>query len=229
MVVILFTLGMGFMGTFYPGMKVNPLDLSPNYAGSLMAVTNGIGALTGIAAPTMVGYLTTNVSFIRFFFFNLDLRKTENDEKKLKTYFSLLICSHHWKNGELFFGFRLQSLLLQRLFIRFGHPVKFNHGMSKKHANHPNPVLRNIIMAMTKSKLILIQNTNPPHTPNQVPNRQAKTSKYSLNVRNIVRILLYQKLGEQNESWESDSSSIVNVVMPANLVLKNLLISETMR
>ncbi len=24
---------MGFMGTFYPGMKVNPLDLSPNYAG----------------------------------------------------------------------------------------------------------------------------------------------------------------------------------------------------
>lgn len=25
---------MGFMGTFYPGMKVNPLDLSPNYAGT---------------------------------------------------------------------------------------------------------------------------------------------------------------------------------------------------
>lgn len=29
-------------------MKVNSLDLSPNYAGSLMATTNGIGALTGI-------------------------------------------------------------------------------------------------------------------------------------------------------------------------------------
>ena len=29
-------------------MKVNALDLSPNYAGSLMATTNGIGALTGI-------------------------------------------------------------------------------------------------------------------------------------------------------------------------------------
>lgn len=57
---------MGTMGAFYPGtvklildlnffyitflsgMKVNPLDLSPNYAGSLMATTNGIGALTGI-------------------------------------------------------------------------------------------------------------------------------------------------------------------------------------
>lgn len=62
LVVIWFTLAMGFMGTFYPGMKVNPLDLSPNYAGSLMAVTNGIGALTGVAAPVFVGVMTPNVS-----------------------------------------------------------------------------------------------------------------------------------------------------------------------
>lgn len=61
LVVAWFTLAMGFMGTFYPGMKVNPLDLSPNYAGSLMAVTNGIGALTGVAAPTFVGFMTPNV------------------------------------------------------------------------------------------------------------------------------------------------------------------------
>lgn len=53
---------MAFMGTFYPGMKVNPLDLSPNYAGSLMAVTNGIGAMTGVAAPVVVGWLTPEVS-----------------------------------------------------------------------------------------------------------------------------------------------------------------------
>lgn len=62
LVVVWFTLAMGFMGTFYPGMKVNPLDLSPNYAGSLMAVTNGIGALTGVAAPTFVGLMTPDVS-----------------------------------------------------------------------------------------------------------------------------------------------------------------------
>jgi hypothetical protein len=31
-------------------MKVNALDLSPNFAGTLMGITNGIGALTGIAA-----------------------------------------------------------------------------------------------------------------------------------------------------------------------------------
>lgn len=62
LVVALFTIAMGLMGTFYPGMKVNPLDLSPNYAGSLMAVTNGIGAITGIIAPYVVGIMTPNHS-----------------------------------------------------------------------------------------------------------------------------------------------------------------------
>lgn len=31
-------------------MKANSLDLSPNYAGSIMAVTNGIGAVPGFVA-----------------------------------------------------------------------------------------------------------------------------------------------------------------------------------
>ncbi|GAB0095292.1 putative inorganic phosphate cotransporter [Sergentomyia squamirostris] len=62
LVVILFTIAMGIMGTFYPGMKVNPLDLSPNYAGTLMAITNGIGAITGILAPYVVGVMTPNRS-----------------------------------------------------------------------------------------------------------------------------------------------------------------------
>ncbi|XP_008215710.1 putative inorganic phosphate cotransporter isoform X1 [Nasonia vitripennis] len=57
-VVILFTVGMTLMGTFYPGMKVNALDLSPNYSGTLMAITNGIAALTGIVTPYIVGILT---------------------------------------------------------------------------------------------------------------------------------------------------------------------------
>lgn len=65
LVVFYFTVAMGFMGTFYPGMKVNPLDLSPNYAGSIMAVTNGIGAITGIIAPYCVGLLTPTVSILQ--------------------------------------------------------------------------------------------------------------------------------------------------------------------
>lgn len=53
---------MGFMGTFYPGMKVNALDLAPNYAGTIMAITNGIGAITGIITPLLVGNITYCVS-----------------------------------------------------------------------------------------------------------------------------------------------------------------------
>ncbi|XP_055299422.1 sialin-like [Sitodiplosis mosellana] len=62
LVVGFFVTAMGIMGTYYPGMKVNALDLSPNYAGSLMALTNGIGALTGVASPVFVGYMTPNTS-----------------------------------------------------------------------------------------------------------------------------------------------------------------------
>lgn len=61
--VWMFTIAMGFMGTFYCGMKVNALDLSPNFAGTLMAIVNGVGAITGIIAPYLAGALTPNVSF----------------------------------------------------------------------------------------------------------------------------------------------------------------------
>lgn len=83
-VVAYFTLAMGFMGTFYPGMKVNPLDLSPNYAGSLMAVTNGIGALAGICAPNFVGVMAPNVSQIKLLIFSLNIFKLK--KKKLKPF-----------------------------------------------------------------------------------------------------------------------------------------------
>lgn len=62
LVITLFTLAMGTMGGFYPGMKLSPLDMSPNYAGTIMAVTNGIGALAGILGPYLVGVLTPNTS-----------------------------------------------------------------------------------------------------------------------------------------------------------------------
>lgn len=43
-------------------MKVNALDLSPNYSGTLMAIVNGIGAFSGILTPYIVGELTPNGS-----------------------------------------------------------------------------------------------------------------------------------------------------------------------
>ena len=62
-VICLLTIAMGFMGTYYCGMKVNALDLAPNYAGTLMAISNGLGAITGMISPSFVGMVTAEVSF----------------------------------------------------------------------------------------------------------------------------------------------------------------------
>ena len=57
-----FTIGMGLMGTFVPSLKVNALDLSPNYAGTLMAIVGTIGCMSGVIAPYIVGIMVPNVS-----------------------------------------------------------------------------------------------------------------------------------------------------------------------
>ncbi|KAH8260040.1 putative inorganic phosphate cotransporter [Drosophila bipectinata] len=62
LVVILFTLAMGTMGSYYAGMKLSPLDMSPNYAGTLMAMTNGIAACAGLVSPYVAGLLTPNAN-----------------------------------------------------------------------------------------------------------------------------------------------------------------------
>lgn len=61
LVVTLFMIGMACMGCYYAGVIVNGLDLSPNFAGSLMALQNGFSAMTGFAAPYFVGVLTPDV------------------------------------------------------------------------------------------------------------------------------------------------------------------------
>lgn len=66
LVVILFTICMGLMGAYYAGMKLSPLDMSPNYAGTLMAITNGIGAITGVITPYLVGVMTPNASLLEW-------------------------------------------------------------------------------------------------------------------------------------------------------------------
>ncbi|KAG5675847.1 hypothetical protein PVAND_005717 [Polypedilum vanderplanki] len=56
--VSMFTIAMGFMSAFYSGIKANNLDLSPNFAGAIMAITNGLGAVIGIVTPYMIGVIT---------------------------------------------------------------------------------------------------------------------------------------------------------------------------
>lgn len=45
------------------------MDLSPNYASTLMAITNGIGSLTGVLAPVTVGLMIPDV---KYYFLNLN-------------------------------------------------------------------------------------------------------------------------------------------------------------
>lgn len=62
-VITCFTLSMGLMGAYYAGIKLNSLDLAPNYAGSLMAIVNGCGAITGFLSPYVAGKIVPNVIY----------------------------------------------------------------------------------------------------------------------------------------------------------------------
>ncbi|XP_065355487.1 putative inorganic phosphate cotransporter [Calliphora vicina] len=61
-VITHFCLCLGTMGFYYAGVRLTPNDLSPNYAGTLMAITNGFGAFAGIIAPYSVGLMTPNTT-----------------------------------------------------------------------------------------------------------------------------------------------------------------------
>ncbi|KAJ8681375.1 hypothetical protein QAD02_017162 [Eretmocerus hayati] len=47
-------------GAGYPGVKANALDLSSNYAGTVMAISHGLSGLCGIAGPYLVGILVVD-------------------------------------------------------------------------------------------------------------------------------------------------------------------------
>ncbi|XP_018570592.1 putative inorganic phosphate cotransporter [Anoplophora glabripennis] len=56
--ITLYTVGMFFMGLYYPGTMVNINDISRHYSGTIMALTNGLCSLTGIVGTFVVGHLT---------------------------------------------------------------------------------------------------------------------------------------------------------------------------
>jgi len=65
--VLMFTVAMGFMGAYYSGMKANNLDLSPNFAGAIMAISNGIGAIVGIINVRIIFVLLLFKSLTNYF------------------------------------------------------------------------------------------------------------------------------------------------------------------
>lgn len=59
--VFWFIAAMTLMGAYYSGMKINALDITPNYAGTTTALVNGIAAISGIISPYLIGLLTPQV------------------------------------------------------------------------------------------------------------------------------------------------------------------------
>lgn len=60
--ILFFSFASGFAGL--DNSRVNNMDLSPNYAPTIIAIVNSCGSVMGIIAPVAVGLLTPNVSLV---------------------------------------------------------------------------------------------------------------------------------------------------------------------
>ncbi|XP_042212803.1 sialin-like isoform X2 [Homarus americanus] len=58
--VTLLVAGVTAQGALYAGPYINPIDLSPNFAGTLCGISNTIGNIPGFLAPMFNGYLLNN-------------------------------------------------------------------------------------------------------------------------------------------------------------------------
>lgn len=60
LVITLLSIGLTLMGCAFFSLIINALDLSPNYAGSIMGLVNGIAVIGGMLSPYIVGLITPN-------------------------------------------------------------------------------------------------------------------------------------------------------------------------
>ncbi|EDW02611.1 GH19794 [Drosophila grimshawi] len=58
--VILLTVTVGFNASCYLGQQINHIDLSPNFAGILMGITNCASCIMSIFGPLLVGFIVTD-------------------------------------------------------------------------------------------------------------------------------------------------------------------------
>lgn len=66
--IALLTAALGLNSGTYTGFLTNHLDLAPNFAGTLLGITNSIANITSILGPLLVGFVVTdNVRCIYIF------------------------------------------------------------------------------------------------------------------------------------------------------------------
>lgn len=58
MAISFLVLAVGFSGFAISGFNVNHLDIAPRYASILMGISNGVGTLSGMVCPLIVGAMT---------------------------------------------------------------------------------------------------------------------------------------------------------------------------
>lgn len=56
-VMALLIVAVGFNSAIYCGFNINHIDLSPNHAGTLMGITNGISNICSFVAPLVVHFI----------------------------------------------------------------------------------------------------------------------------------------------------------------------------
>ncbi|XP_046959614.1 sialin-like isoform X2 [Vanessa cardui] len=64
--MVYFIISMGLMGAYYSGMKVNTLDLAPNYAASLTSFIYTASTFAGIITPYLIGLLTPDSTLVQW-------------------------------------------------------------------------------------------------------------------------------------------------------------------
>ena len=58
--LVMFTVGVGCMGALYSSWIINPQDIAPNFAGTVLGVTNCIGSIPGFVAPRIAGQIVNS-------------------------------------------------------------------------------------------------------------------------------------------------------------------------
>ena len=58
--LVMFTVGVGCMGANYSGWISNTQDIAPNFAGTILGVSNSIGAIPGFVAPRIAGQIVNS-------------------------------------------------------------------------------------------------------------------------------------------------------------------------
>lgn len=86
-VVALMTIAITCIGGMYCGFLANHIDIAPNYAGTLVALTNTVATIPGFVVPIFVGYFVKDSVSIVLYIYLYISRISENVTKFISTSF----------------------------------------------------------------------------------------------------------------------------------------------